>query len=148
VLEGNLISDLGGGRFETTDFTRRYSPLDLYAMGLRSADEVPPFFYVEGADNFRPNRPYKVSSGPEAGVSFTGVKRTVRMPDVLAAMGPRVPDSARSPRSSRLAFILVSDPGAPATAVRVEGLARIRTRFEELFRAATEGRATVDTSLP
>jgi hypothetical protein len=148
VLEGNLISDLGGGRFETVDFTRRYSPLDLYAMGLRSADEVPAFFYVEGADNFRPNRPYKVSSAPEAGVSFTGVKRTVRMPDVIAAMGPRVPDSAHAPRSSRLAFILVSDPSAPATAARIEGIVRIRKRFEELFHAATEGRATVDTSLP
>ena len=148
VLEGNLISDVGAGRFETVDFTRRYSPLDLYAMGLRSADEVPPFFYVEGADNFRPNRPYKVSSAPEAGVSFTGVKRVVRMPDVLAAMGRRVPDSARAPRSSRLAFILLSDQGAPATPERVDGIARIRTRFEQIFRTATEGRATVDTSLP
>lgn len=148
VLEGNRIADLGGGRFETVDFTRGYSPLDLYAMGLRRAEEVPPFFYVEGADNFRPNRPYKISSAPEAGVSFTGVKRTVRMADVLAAMGPRVPDSAHAPRSSRLAFILVSDAAAPATTTRVDGIARIRTRFETLFRDATEGRATVDTSLP
>lgn len=147
VLEGNRIADLGGGRFETVDFTRGYSPLDLYAMGLRSAEEVPPFFYVEGADDFRPNRPYKVSSAPEAGVSFTGVKRTVRLADVLAAMGPRVPDSAHAPRSSRLAFVLVSDPAAPATTTRVDGVARIRTRFEQLFRDATEGRATVDTSL-
>ena len=148
VLEGNRIADLGGGRFETVDFTRGYSPLDLYAMGLRGAEEVPPFFYVEGADDFRPNRPYKISSAPEAGVSFTGVKRTVRMADVLAAMGPRVPDSAHAPRSSRLAFILVSDAAAPAMTMRVDGIARIRTRFETLFRDATEGRATVDTSLP
>src|SRR5206468_7352841 len=97
VMEGNQIADLGGGRFETVDFTRRYSPLDLYAMGLRSPEEVPPFFYVEGADNFRPNRTYAVSTAPEAGVTFTGVKRTVRIEDVLAAMGPRVPDVGHAP---------------------------------------------------
>ena len=148
VMEGNEIADLGGGRFQTVDFARGYSPLDLYAMGVRGPDEVPPFFYVEGADNFRPNRTYKVSTAPEAGVSFTGVRRTVRMEDVLAAMGPRLPDAAHAPRSSRLAFILVSDAGAPATPTRVAGLARIRTRLEDLFRTATGGRAAVDTSLP
>jgi hypothetical protein len=148
VMEGNDIADLGGGRFETVDFTRGYSPLDQYAMGLRAAEEVPPFFYVEGADNFRPNRTYKVSTAPEAGVSFTGVRRPVRMEDVLAAMGPRVPDAAHAPRSSRLAFILVSDAIAPATPARRAGVARIRTRLEDLFRAATGGRATVQTSLP
>src|SRR5438034_4771018 len=148
VMEGNDIADLGGGRFETVDFTRGYSPLDQYAMGLRGPEEVRPFFYVEGADDFRPNRTYKVSTAPEAGVSFTGVRRPVRMEDVLAAMGPRVPDAAHAPRSSRLAFILVSDASAPATPTRVAGVARIRTRLEDLFRAATGGRATVQTSLP
>jgi hypothetical protein len=148
VMEGNDIAELGAGRFETVDFTRGYSPLDQYAMGLRGPDEVPPFFYVEGADNFRPNRTYKVSTAPEAGVTFTGVRRPVRMEDVLAAMGPRVPDAAHAPRSSRLAFILVSDASAPATPARVAGVARIRTRLEDLFRAATGGRATVQTSLP
>jgi hypothetical protein len=148
VMEGNDIADLGGGRFETVDFTRGYSPLDQYAMGLRGPEEVPPFFYVEGADDFRPNRAYKVSTAPEAGVSFTGVRRAVRMEDVLAVMGPRVPDAAHAPRSSRLAFLLVSDASAPATPVRVGGVARIRTRLEDHFRAATGGRATVQTSLP
>jgi hypothetical protein len=148
VMEGNDIADRGGGRFETVDFARGYSPLDLYAMGLAGPEDVPPFFYVEGADNFRPNRPYKVSSGPEAGVSFTGVRRAVRIEDVVSAMGPRVPDAAHAPHSSRLAFILVSDATRPATDVQLGGVSRIRARFEELFRQATGGRGTVDTSLP
>jgi hypothetical protein len=148
VMEGNDIADAGAGRFETVDFTRRYSPLDQYAMGLRAPAEVPPFFYVEGADNFRPNRSYKFSTSPEAGVSFTGVRRTVRIEDVVAAMGPRVPDAADTPRSSRLAFVLVSDAIGPATDSRVGEVARIRGHFEGLFRAATDGRGSVDTALP
>jgi len=74
VMEGNDIEDLGGGRFRTVDIARGYSALDLYAMGLRAPAEVPPFFYVDAADDFRPNRPYKPSSAPEAGVSFTGIR--------------------------------------------------------------------------
>jgi hypothetical protein len=115
VMEGNLIADLGGGRFETTDIVRGYSPLDQYAMGLRLPAEVPPFFYVDGADNFRPNRAFKASSSPEAGISFTGLRRDVSIEDVVAAMGPRTPDATRAPRLLRQAFVLVSDEVAPAT---------------------------------
>ncbi len=72
VLEGNSIRDLGGGRFETVDFARGYGPLDQYVMGLRAPQEVPPLFYVDSPDDFRPSRPYKAGSTPEAGVTFTG----------------------------------------------------------------------------
>jgi hypothetical protein len=116
-------------------------------MGLRDAADVPPFFYVDEADNFRPNRPYKSSSSPEAGVSFTGVRRSVRIEDVLAAMGPRVPDAARAPRMWRQAYILVADRVAPATEGRRAVVARIRTRFEGYYRAATGGRGLVQTQL-
>ena len=92
VMEGNDIEERGAGRFETVDFARGYSALDQYAMGLRAPAEVPPFFFVEGADDFRPNRGFRFSSAPEAGVSFTGVRRAVRIEDVIAELGPRVPD--------------------------------------------------------
>jgi hypothetical protein len=148
VLEGNDIAEAGGGRFETVDFTRRYSPLDQYLMGLREPGEVPPFFYVEGADDFRPNRTYKFSSAPEAGVSFTGRRRDVRIEDVIAALGPREPDAAHASHVLRQAYVLVADEKAPATAARLDAVARIRSRFETYFVAATGGRGTADTSVP
>lgn len=148
AMEGNEIAELGGGRFETVDFARRYSPLDQYAMGLRAPEEVPPFFYVADPDDFRPDRSYTSASAPEAGVSFTGVKREVRIEDVIAAMGPRVPDAAHSSRVLRQAFILVFDAKAPATPERRAAVARIRARFEAFFREATEGRGQADSSLP
>jgi hypothetical protein len=148
VLEGNQIQDDGGGRFETVDFARRYSPLDQYLMGLRRPEDVPTFFYVDEPDDFRPLRPYKASSAPEAGVAFSGRRREVRIQDVLAALGPRVPAVAAAPKSFRLAFVLVADAKAPATPERIAALERIRTRFEPFFRDATEGRGAVDTHLP
>ena len=146
-MEGNDIEDRGGGRFETVDFARRYSPLDQYAMGLRSAAEVPPFFYVEGGDNFRPNRGYKLSSAPEAGVSFTGERRQVRIEDVIAAMGPRRPDASEAPRTFRQAYVLVADPVAPVSEARHAAVARIRARFERFYVEATDGRGAVFTHL-
>lgn len=147
-LGGNDLEEISTGRFETVDFARRYGPLDQYLMGLRSQREVSSFFLVEQADDFRPNRPYKPSSGSETGVSFTGVKREVRVEDVIAALGPRVPDSTRSPRVFRQAFVLVADAEGPATPVRRSALKRIRSGFETFFLQATEGRAAVETALP
>jgi hypothetical protein len=147
VMEGNEIEERGGGRFETTDFARGYSALDQYVMGLRAAAEVPPFFYVDVADDFRPNRTYKSSSAPEAGVSFTGVRRTVRIEDVVAAMGPRSPDAAQAPRLLRQAYVLVADGAGPATEARLRAVSRIRSRFELYYAAATGGRGLALTHL-
>jgi len=148
VLEGNSIRDLGGGRFETVDFARGYSPLDQYVMGLRAPQEVPPLFYVDSPDDFRPSRPYKAGSSPEAGVTFTGVRRDVRIEQVIAAMGPRLPPAGAAPTLFRQAYVLVSDAVAPATDVRKAAVARIRSRFEPYYLKATEGRGQVWTNLP
>jgi hypothetical protein len=148
VLEGNSIRDLGGGRFETVDFARGYSALDQYAMGLRAPADVPAFFYVESPDDFQPTRTYKAGSSPEAGVRFRGVRRDVRIDQVLAAMGPRVPPAGAAPTRLRQAYVLVSDSVAPATDVRRAAVARIRSRFEPYYRKATDGRGDVQTELP
>jgi hypothetical protein len=148
VMEGNDLEDRGGGRFQTVDVARGYSALDQYVMGLRAPSEVPPFFYVEGADDFRPNRTYKSSNAPEAGVSFTGVRRDVRIEDVLAALGPRVPPADQAPRLLRQAYVLVADGSAPATEARLTALTRIRSRFEPYYESATGGRGRAETTLP
>jgi hypothetical protein len=145
VMEGNAIADRGNGRFETVDVARRFSPLDQYAMGLRMAAEVPPFFYVDVPDDFRPNRPFKASSAPEAGITFTGLRRDVRIEDVVRTMGPRIPSSG--PAVFRQAFVLVGDESAPATDARVRTVARIRSRFGPYFTEATGGRGSASTVL-
>jgi len=145
VMEGNAIADLGQGRFETVDVARRFSPLDQYAMGLRPAEDVPPFFYVDVPDDFRPNRAFKASSAPEAGISFTGVRRDVRIDDVVRAMGPRIP--AVGPPAFRQAFVLVADQAGPATDARVRTVARIRSRFGPYFHQATDGRGAALSTL-
>ena len=145
VMEGNAIADRGNGRFETVDVARRFSPHDQYAMGFRLAAEVPPLFFVDAPDDFRPNRPFKASSSPEAGIAFTGVRRDVTIEDVVRAMGPRVP--ALGPPVFRQAFLLIADEEAPATEARVRTVARIRSRFGPYFTEATGGRGLALSTL-
>jgi hypothetical protein len=148
VLGGNTLAERAGGRWETVDFARGYGPLDQYAMGLRAPSEVPPVLLVAEADGFSPVGPFKPSSSPQGGVSFSGVARRVSLAEVQAAMGPRVPDAAASPHVLAQAYVLVAGPQDPATPERVAALSRIRTRFESWFAAATDGRGQATTSVP
>ena len=95
VMEGNDIEDLGGGSFRTTAAVQRYSRLDQYAMGLVSASQVPPFFYVDNPMNVADGR--QADSAPRVGVTFNGTRRDVLIDDVIAINGPRVPVSRRRP---------------------------------------------------
>ena len=45
-MEGNTWQDIGGGSFRTATPSGRFSPLDLYLMGVASPAEVPPFFVI------------------------------------------------------------------------------------------------------
>jgi hypothetical protein len=148
LIGGNDIVETSSGRFETTDFSRRFSALDQYAMGLRGSGEVPPFVVVDGADQFRPSRSYRPSSSPEAGVRFVGQRHTVTIDDVVAVMGPRLPESGRAPRVLRQAYVLVGDENVPPTSERGDVVDGIRSRFGAFYEAATDGRGRVETRLP
>ena len=80
-------------------------------------------------------------------MSFTGIRRDVRIEQVVAAMGPRLPAPGQAPTLLRQAYVLVMDGVAPATDARRAALARIRAHFEPYFRAATDGRGEVRTRL-
>lgn len=143
VMEGNDIEDLGGGRFRTAGAAQRFSPLDLYAMGLIDQADVPPFFFVQEPVGLTRTR----ESSPRTGLQFQGVRRTVTIDEVIAAQGPRVPSAAETPRTLRHAFVYVTSPGAPVDPADVRKLDRFRLAFEQFVSRATGSRLTVDTSL-
>jgi hypothetical protein len=142
VMEGNDIEDLGGGQFRTVDAVKRYSRLDLYAMGVVAPSDVPPFFYVES-----PNSSHGKADAPQIGVSFTGTRRDVLIDDVTAIEGPRLPTAAQASRTHRQAFIYIVSNGHSLDTGQVQKLDRIRTQWESFFFQATEGRMTAVTRL-
>ena len=145
VMEGNDIEDLGGGSFRTVGAVRRYSLLDQYAMGLVGPGDVPTFFYVQNPTNVSPVRTSE--SAPQIGVTFNGTRRDVRIEDIIAIHGPRVPNAANSPREHRQAFIYVSSAGRSPEASQIDKLDRIRRAWEEFFLQATDGRMRAITTL-
>jgi hypothetical protein len=145
VMEGNDIEDLGGGSFRTTAAVQRYSRLDQYAMGLRTASEVPTFFYVENPVNVAGGR--TAESAPRVGVTFNGTRRDVLIDDVIAINGPRVPLANDSPRVHRQAFVFVISRGRAVDNAQVEKIDRIRRAWETFFPQATEGRMQAVTAL-
>lgn len=145
VMEGNDIRELGGGSFETVAAVRRYSLLDQYAMGLVAPDEVPTFFYVDNPMNLSVTRSRE--SSPQVGVRFNGTRRDVRIEDIIAIHGERVPSAANSPKEHRQAFIYVTSAGRGPEAAAIEKLDRIRRAWEEFFLQATDGRMRAVTSL-
>ena len=142
VMEGNEIEDLGGGTFRTTTATEKYSRLDLYAMGLATAAEVPRFFFVDA-----PISNWGREDGPVAGVTLNGTRRDVLIQDVIDALGPRVPAAADSPRVHRQAFVFVRRATAVADPQDLTRLSNIREQFGPFFSRATENRMTVRTTL-
>ena len=142
-MEGNDIQDLGGGSFRTTAAVQRYSLLDLYAMGLVDASEVPPLFFVENPTGASQDR----ESAPRTGVSFTGRRHDLTVGDIVAAMGPRSPSVNQAPRLHRQAFVYVVSRGRTADTAALDKLARFRTAWEPFFASATGGRMALDTRL-
>jgi hypothetical protein len=143
VLEGNDIEDQGGGSFRTVGAVQRYSPFDLYAMGLLAESEVPPAFYVDSPSGTGHTR----ESPPRTGIAFAGARREVRVADVVAAMGPRDPPASRSPRVHRQAWVYVVGRGRTADPAAIAKLETIRRAFEPFFANATGGRMSVETRL-
>jgi hypothetical protein len=145
VLEGNDIVETGTGSFRTVAAVQRYSLLDQYAMGLVDQSQVPPFWYVQSPTNVSPRR--TSTSAPEVGVTFDGTRRQVRIEDVIAITGPRVPSGADSPRVYRQAFVYVTSPGRSVEVAEIEKVDRIRSAWDQFLSAATDSRMRVDTRL-
>lgn len=142
VMEGNEIEDLGGGGFRTVSSTEKYSRLDLYAMGLATAAEVPRFFYIDA-----PISGFNREDQQTVGTAIIGTRRNVLIQDVIEAMGPRVPAAADSPKVHRQAYVFVRRSTAVLEPQDLTRLARIREQFGPFFSRATENRMTVRTTL-
>lgn len=149
VLEGNRIKDHGpsadGGRFETIAVTQTFSPLDQYLMGLRDASEVGPLFFVrDPVGRVRLGSPAR---SPEVGVRFDGVRKDLRVEDIVEALGERRPQASVSQRHFRFAFVLLVPDGQAPTDTTLRLLERLRSIWHTFVELHLEGRATMSTEL-
>jgi hypothetical protein len=145
-LEGNQLQQSGSSFSTSSPFTK-YSDLDLYLMGLLSADEVHDSYVVDHPSQFSPNYSFAAESSPEPGVKFKGSAVPVRISDVIAENGTRSPDAASSPKKFQHLFVLIVKKENPATAEDLGYLEMIRAQWERYFSVATGGRAEISTGV-
>ena len=135
IMGGDVWVANGDGTFTRTDNSHPLptglSALDLYAMGMISASEVPDTFIlrdVQRTDRWDTVRATKVP---------------VRIQDIVAAMGPRVPAAESSRRDFRLAVYLLHEDGRPPRADLMERARGISLAVSDYFDRATGGRMRV-----
>ena len=133
IMGGGVWQDNGDGTFteQDTGYPRAMglSDLDLYAMGMIPPEEVRPTFLLRDA----------VETGTRG--IFRATKVPVRIEDIVAAMGPRVPSSSEQRKEFRLGVYLLHEDGRVP---RAEWLARTQSVMEivvKYFTLATGGSA-------
>lgn len=149
VLEGNAITDNGEGtspRFKTTAATQTYSLLDQYLMGLRDPSEVPSTFLVTNPTSTTGSLG-NASRTPEVGVEFDGVRKEIRVEDIIEAVGSRRPDTSVSQRQFRQAFVLLVNEGTQPKPESLRTLRQLRRWWLSFFDLHSESRAASSAEL-
>jgi len=138
-IGGAAFREEGDGQFRVAASMRRYGYLDRYLMGLIPAEEVPPFFAIEGPSS--PARPLAV------GTRVEGIRRDLDIEDLVDELGRRSPEAGEAKREFRMAFVLVVPAGATADARDIYKMQRIRRGFAPFFRQASGGSGRMTTGL-
>jgi subtilase family serine protease/Tol biopolymer transport system component/flagellar hook assembly protein FlgD len=144
VMYGSDWRDLGNGQWVADASRKRYSPLDLYLLGILDASEVPGFsLLVPG-----PNAPTDPTALPPSdGTTIQASAVAVSVANVIAAEGERVPGAATSQKAFRAAFALVVPEGVDATPDQIAFAEEVRREWENRFFFLTRGRAVMETTL-
>ena len=137
-MGGRVWVDNGDGTFtqksdrdDTFAYPKGLSALDLYVMGMIPPNEVPETFIlrdVQETDTWDTVRATKVP---------------VRIEDIVAAMGPRLPAAGVSQKEFRLGVYLLHEAGRPPRVDLLERARAVPAAVAEYFAAATGGRMRV-----
>ncbi len=139
LMYGNQWQDNGNGTFTSISMRKNYSPLDLYLMGFIDKAQVPPIMLIENSD-VNPARM------PELGATITGTARHITIDEIIALEGERIPASADSQKTFKIAFILVTRPGT-FSGNELTGIEVMRQEWLKRYSILTDGIGLIDVDL-
>lgn len=148
-LEGNAWAlDQAQGAYVSGAFGGRFCDTDLYLMGWLRPDQVDaPLRVLLDPEPLVPESA-RATQSPLEGAVARGTMLEVTPEMIARAHGPRLPAAGAEPRTLRQAFVLVSEPGDPAT--RAEASARLdayRARWGRYFYEAAQRQGRIITTL-
>jgi hypothetical protein len=151
--EGNVwIADELGQHSETPAHGSRFSPLDLYLMGVGLPAEVEPFQLLRNARvpglDCR-GKPVSAVSPPQtcASVEAMGQPVSIAIEDILAVEGPRQPPASHAVRRLSALVIVLDGTRAPFDAASCHEFAGVLAQRFADFRAATADRLQLEPAL-
>lgn len=112
-----------------------WSYLDLYLMGLISAQEVPDFFILR---NLVP-----AGRDPQGHPIYKANRTKVTIEDVIAAEGPRLPDVYHSQRTFNTGMVVIVEHGKKPSKELIERTNGIRQQWMDYWWRTTGGRSTM-----
>jgi hypothetical protein len=115
-----------------------WSYLDLYLMGLISAQEVPDFFILRNL----------VSAGrdPQGHLIYKANRTKITIQDVIAAEGPRLPDVYHSQRAFNTGMVVIVEHGKKPSKQLIERADGIRRQWIDYWWRTTGGRSIMSTN--
>ena len=143
LMGGGYWRDNGDGTF-TPQYHYRgggFSWLDLYAMGLANANEVPDMFILR---NLKAITEGYGEEGHWRRV-FTGDKEIISIDQVIAAEGPREPSAAESQKVFNAGFVYLLEPEKTPTNDLLDLHAEYRDEVVEHWSHITGGRSQITT---
>lgn len=147
-MDGMAWQAQGDGTYVLTEMNKRYSTLDQYAMGLRTAAEVPAFFML---DDFKDETgaPQDRMGRFSRGRAYGARRIDLTVDDIVRAMGPRVPATSPAAEDLRMGVVFLTPPGVDVEQLMGEAFRVDTTRapWDGFYNASAGGRGKVCTEL-
>jgi hypothetical protein len=141
AMGGSTWKDNGDGTWTQLD-RDYYSPAKgfswfaLYLMGLAKPDEVQPFFILR---NLQRTGQQDANGRP----IYKGDKTVITIQDVIATMGPRVPDVDHAQKKFNTAIVVMTMPGKQPTKELVSAANNISDHWIAYWSKVTGGRSVM-----
>ena len=144
AMGGSTWKENADGTFTQLD-RDYYSPakgfswLALYLMGLAKPEEVKPFFILR---NLERTGQTDAANHP----IYRGTKTVITIQDVIAAMGPRIPDFDHAQKKFNTAIVVMTMPGKQPTKELISAANNISDHWITYWSKITGGRSTMTTT--
>jgi hypothetical protein len=115
-----------------------WSHLDLYLMGLATSSEVPDFFFLKNLA--------RAGTDAKGHPLYKGDRVKVTIEDVIASLGPRLPDVEHSQKSFNTGVVAVVLHGATPSRELIERANGIRQAWIDFWSTTTGHRSIMTTS--
>jgi large repetitive protein len=150
-MEGNRWIDNGDGTWTIDPSDYDYGALDLYLMGFLGEADVPPMTLLSVSEQDAAAAGVSAETSPaiQTGevVTLPATPVTVTLDDIVAAEGPRDPGADTSPRSFRMAFVVLALSGDTLDDDTLAAVDALREELEADWEDDVGGRADLVTTL-